>query len=161
MRRASTQVPCGRWRALSFRYIDVQSSSRVESVDAVADYLEKKLFGPLLSSLRDRNPTPRFLSRSQLSALKTILAAAYEWNHKVKSQFMSLDYHVSLPRDKQFDEWSMQYLGNKKVVDPSRQIISVISLGLESSDAGGPGTQPNRVWQEKITVLTEDYFEQA
>ncbi|KAF8337510.1 uncharacterized protein EI90DRAFT_2659400 [Cantharellus anzutake] len=149
MRKASTQISCGRWRALCFQYIDVQSRNRAVDtdnvaldIDTVALDMERVLLGPLLSSLQNRNPTPISLSQFQISALKTILAAAYEWNRK-------------------FDERSMQYLGNKKVVDSSRQIISVASLGLESSDAGKAGAQPNRVWPEKIRVITEDCFEQT
>ncbi len=121
--------------------------------------MEKNFLGPFLSSLLDNQPERRFLSSNNTRALEEILVAAYDWNRKVKSQFMSLDYHVRLPTIGLFDEQSMQYLEKpKNVGDPSRLVVAAVAMGLESSEARGSGTQPYGVWQEKITVLTEDYF---
>jgi len=72
---------------------------------------------------------------------------------------MSLDYHVHSPTDFLFNEQSMQYLKKpQNVNDPSRLIIAAVVMGLVSLEAKGSGTQPYEVWQEKITVLREDYF---
>lgn len=128
-----------------------------ESIRVVRDDIEKKFLGPFLSSLVDEEPKPRFLYKAHIGVLEGILSAAYDWNCKAKSQFVSLDYHVSLPTDRLFDEQSMQYLEKpKNVAEPSRLVVAAVAMGLESSEArGGP---PYKVWQEKITVLTEDYF---
>ncbi len=153
------QVPSGRWRALSFQYLDTVNKVSPESTRRVRDDMEKFSLGPFLSSVVDEQPRQKLLSPAHARALQEILVAAYEWNCKVKSQIISLDYHVNLLTDSSFDERSMQYLEKpKNVADPSRLIIAAVAMGLESSEAKGGGTQPYKVWQEKITVLTEDYF---
>ncbi|KAG9081499.1 hypothetical protein FS749_007619 [Ceratobasidium sp. UAMH 11750] len=53
----------------------------------------------------------------------------------------------------------MALLDQKVVPAPAEPIISTVSFGLQSSEAEGGGQPVKRVWQEKVMVLTDGYFE--
>lgn len=38
-------------------------------------------------------------------------------------------------------------------------ILSGVTLGLQSSKAVGGGEEPQFIWQEKIKVLTDEFFQ--
>ena len=105
-------------------------------------------------------PTPNKydgLLEKHMKALNKIYSKAYEWNRKVHSHCISLDFLPYLPQpNANFDNQTMdcQVDGTKR---PSI-IIGAVAFGLLSSVAIGKGKRPEFVCQQKARIISEYYF---
>jgi hypothetical protein len=126
-------------------------------LDALQSGLVNKIILPFLIAVYGNFAR---LSSEHEQSLASIVSSAYRWNRMVKTEVILLDFQpIMFQNGAQYDPASMNLLDQKAVPAQAEPIISTVSFGLQSSEAEGGGKPTKRVWQEKVTVLTNDYFE--
>ena len=83
--------------------------------------------------------------------LKEIVQKAYQWNNKVKSTSINVDYNPRIAENGAlFDDPSMHLEKNTRKPE---YIVCSSNSGLETSVALGGGILPKCQWQERIRVI--------
>ena len=154
--KAEPQVVSGPVRANMFKAIDHMDGSH--SKDWLADQFVQAVCGDWAKILSGVFQNVDSISEEHIKMLEKIYLRAYDWNHKVKTRLMSLDYNIYMPtHNMPFDSRSMRCLakGERK---PSR-IICATWFGLLSSRAIGKQQPPEVVCQQKTAILSQHYFQ--
>ncbi|QRV77753.1 hypothetical protein RhiJN_05768 [Ceratobasidium sp. AG-Ba] len=158
VRRQDAQVISGRWRISTFQAHQSKFAQSIQQwLDAFRSGLTKEILLPFLVAVYGNAVR---LSHRHEQGLASIISKAYRWNQMVKTDVILLDFQpIMFPNGTRYDPTSMRLLDPKIAPVPAEPIISTVSLGLQSSEAEGGGHPVRRVWQERVMVLTNDYFE--
>ncbi|KAG9088926.1 hypothetical protein FRC06_001775 [Ceratobasidium sp. 370] len=158
VRRQDAQVISGRWRVSTFLAHQTKFSQSVQQwLDALQAGLINQILLPFLVAVYGNSAR---LTHRHEQSIASIISKAYRWNQMVKAEVILLDFQpIMFPNGTRFDPTSMALLDQKVVPAPAEPIISTVSFGLQSSEAEGGGQPVKRVWQEKVMVLTDGYFE--
>jgi hypothetical protein len=167
MRRDLPQVDAARWRIATYQYFDrIQAKGRPPAAvfaeqgqkfaGIVSKDLSAKLFGPL-----GIKPDFKLLEGDLLNKVLKLGADAIAWCYNTRSTYIHLDFHLTgFKPPKPFDPKSMQIYDKYDLRgDGQSEVIAVVGFGLRSSCATGGGKHPEEVWQERVPVVTEEYFE--
>lgn len=159
VRRREPQVISGRWRSSTFAAR--QSSFSQTTVQRWLDSLHTGLLSRvLLPFLVAVYGDAAYISSKREQSLASIISNAYQWNRMVKTEVILLDFQpVMFPTSTPFDPSAMSPINQTPPRLDAEPILSTVSLGLQSSEGEGGGVSPKHVWQQKVVVLTDAYFE--
>ena len=155
------QISCGKWRASTFSSLErTMPPLYADTVILdISNSLEKNGVHKVFDALYGVDCTVA-LSDAHRSLLEQVIRQAYDWNRKVKSEVVLLDYHPQIEvNDASLDHKTMVLLEKPKVPLQSKNIICALTLGLQSSEAQGNDSVPEFVWHEKVQVLVSEYFD--
>jgi hypothetical protein len=153
------QLISAMWRANTFSTLEEDMDSRKvdELVHDFLDHCSNEL--RILKGIDDSG-SDFVLSIDERQQLEEVFRFAYDWNLKVKSGALFTDFHpVCLANDDPFDSSSMVPYEDLKIPKGPEKILCAVTLGLRSSEAPREGERPWSVWQEKVQVLTGEYFD--
>lgn len=156
-----SQIKAAQWRASTYIALDQYAEKDTSKRDAKwASDFEQTFVVPLLCAVFGSASAAEFTFPSKVQdGLKAIYAAAYEWNYKTKATFLPLDFHVMLFKSEEpLDERTMRLYDSSKIAEKEPRVIASTRLGLMSSISHGKGKPLEEVWQEKVVVVTEDFF---
>jgi hypothetical protein len=139
-----------------FKGVDRLYGNRQEELASHFVHAVRRDWTNVLGCLPQSNNDGSVLEK-HLVELKDIYFKAYEWNGRVKSDCISLDFHPRIFRPQQkFDGEAMngRIKGNKK----PKTVICTVGFGLFSSVSVGKGRSQKSVCQKKAVVLSEIYF---
>jgi hypothetical protein len=158
------QLNASKWRSLAFAGLDRQSSSSNSPRDAsyaktFAYIFENSVLSALVTAIFGPVHASRFrISSKDHNALVNMGKSAYCWNRDVKSTFLLQDFHVIVYGGNDIFDPSEMQLHENYSVNPKSPVVATIGLGLQSSLTHGSEQEQTAVWQEKVTVVTEEYF---
>ncbi|KAF9515576.1 hypothetical protein BS47DRAFT_767679 [Hydnum rufescens UP504] len=161
MCRHDAQISCGKWRASTFSALErtIPPLYADTVIRDITQSLEKNGFHKIFDALYGVGWTLA-LSDAHHSLLEQVVRQAYDWNRKVRSEVVLLDYHPQIEvNDASLDHQTMVLLEKPRVPLQSKKIICALTLGLQSSEAQGDGSAPEFVWHEKVQVLVSEYFD--
>lgn len=154
------QVISGGWRLSTFsaHQSTFTQSSLQKFLDSIHTTITSKILLPFLVAVYG---TSARISSKHEQSVRSIISKAYNWNQMVKSEVILLDFHpVMCSTGTRFDPVAMDGPPDQTFLPTQAEpIISTVSLGLQSSEAEGGGRSPMYIWQDKVTVLTDVYFE--
>jgi ribosomal protein L29 len=169
MRKDVSQLDAGRWRALMYNHFErvAIADRKCKTFDeysqnrgqAFARRITSKLTKEILPVLGlDPKSIEEDLAKLT-KGLTRIGAEAITWNHKARGTYLHLDFHpVIVDSEERFDEAKMALGDNYRLKSQDAVVVACVGVGLFSSQAIGDGKEPQRVWQERIQVVTEEYF---
>jgi hypothetical protein len=142
-------------RAIDTSRIGVEDRAAVWG-DAFAQAIIDSVVQPLIKMF---DPTCDFTLRTTyMKGLVDIGVQAYQWSHKARSSHLEHDFHPVLVASGQPYDQDVMRLGERyKLGADDSIVVACVGLGLQSSVAV-IGKEPERVWEEKVLVLTEAYF---
>jgi hypothetical protein len=156
-----SQVKAAQWRCAAYRGLDVlvaRSKPDIAWAESFASHIQSQVIKPLLQKLFGLNDPAYRLPAKEHDALVIIGLAAYRWNQDVKSSFMSLDFNVvAYDEGEKFLNEGMRLEDDDVVA--GRKVLGSVGLGLQSSMCFGSAREKEFVWQEKVAVVTEGYFD--
>jgi hypothetical protein len=178
IRKDESQLNAARWRSTTFNALTPFCTESSESwashfISNILELLLAGIFGSLPSPESNPNsttdpsnplphpPPPLYkLKPKEYDSLKSIFTLASTWNRDVKSTFFPLDFHVSgVPAGFLFDSQVMKLYDSKSPVPTVLPtVIAPVRLGLRSSVTYGKEKPEEWVWQEKVVVITEEFF---
>jgi len=161
IRRQEPQVISGPIHANMFKAIDSMDHGR--SRGQLADNFVQAVCGDwarLLAGIFRPQDVDAItvISDEHMKTLERIWLKVYDWNHMVKSHFVSLDYNIYIPpHNLTFDSESMICIakGDRK----PDSIICAVWFGVCSSQAVGKQQPPVLIWQQKTEILSELHFQ--
>jgi hypothetical protein len=151
VRKDESQLNAARWRSTTFNALIPLCTKDGEDW---ASYFISNILEPLLVGIF--GPPLRYrLKPRAFDSLKHIFTLASTWNRDVKSTFFPLDFHAGIP----FDPQAMKLYDSKSPVSTVLPTaIAPVRLGLMNSVTYGKEKAEKWVWQEKVVVITEEFF---
>jgi hypothetical protein len=153
-----TQLVSGMWRANTFSTLDGQMKTK--EIDTLCFTFANR-FSADCKLLKDPKGSGRdfVLRQDERQELEGIFHLAYKWNSRVKTGAIFMDFRpILLRNDARFDSSIMVPYDDMNIPKESSRILCAVTLGLKSSDASNEGEEPSFVVQEKVQVLTGEYF---
>lgn len=154
-----SQLKAAQWRASTYIALDQHAMKDTSKRDnAWATSFEEEFIHYLISRIFGKN-TKFVVPQKVHDGLAAICAAAHAWNYKTKATFLPLDFQVVLFKSEElFDERTMRLYDSSKITEKEPRVIASTRLGLKSSISYGKAKPMEEVWQEKVVVVTEDFF---
>ena len=138
----------GQWRTKTFNAIESRPFDASEITTELVMSIEKSVIA-LLDAVFGTSAWGRKEDVNS-GQLDRIVQQAYEWNKKVKSTSIDLDFDPCIAgNDAPFDHVSMAI--GKNTTTPT-SIICAVNSGLMTSEARGGGMPPIYRWLEKMRV---------
>jgi hypothetical protein len=119
------------------------------------------IIAPIVNAFQTQSETPYPLPEKQVKLFQKVGRDAYIWSFKAKTTYLHHDFHLTLFKPNQPYLPDDMQLGDKYKLSPDGStMLTCVGLGLKSSVALGHYQKPEEVWQEKVPVITEEYFQE-
>ena len=154
-----TQLVSGMWRANTFSTLD--GHMKPDEIDALCSTFVDR-FSANVKLLKSPKDSGRgfVLSHDERQELENIFHRAYKWNGRVNTGAVLMDFlPILLRNNARFNSSNMVPYDDMDIPKGSSKILCAVTLGLTSSDASKEGIEPSFVWQERVQVLTDEYFD--
>ncbi len=152
----------GRWRSSTYKALESQvlPDFGAQFADQLVGHIITNYILPLLKSIFGaRAQEAQVLFNDLHKLLHEAVASAYGWNRKVKLQVVLLDFvPFTVDNNVLFDAKIMEYFERPKKLSKETTIICAGTIGLKSSVAQGGRQDPDERVQEKVKILTKEFF---
>lgn len=145
----------------------IESSISKQTVEERADawgegfmqVVLNEIIKPIVNAFQSQSENGYQFPDKLAKLLQKIGRDAYYWSFSANTTYLHHDFHLILFHPCAFVADDMQ-LGDKYKLSPDGSTtVASVGLGLKSSVALGHDKDPEAVWQEKVPVITEEYFQ--
>ncbi|CEL54820.1 hypothetical protein RSOLAG1IB_11765 [Rhizoctonia solani AG-1 IB] len=159
VRRQASPIVAAKWRASSFMALSKGNKLNQPMIESQVDSLLARDVQQLVNNLFGRTDTVT-LAESQRSQLRDIVTSAWELNHVLKGEVVTLgDFRpVYVENGTTFDPKTMSEFEPDKRRKPGDVAIYTVRLGLTLSHSKGAGRDTRPAIICPVTVITSTIF---
>jgi len=156
------QVVAGRWRASTYKALDsqvVRDFGTQFTTKLVEHIISNRILPLLRATFGARAQEIQEFPNDLYKLLHEAVASAYEWNKKVKLQVLLLDFvPFVVDNNAPYDANIMEFFEKPRKISKDPIVICTGTVGLMSRVAQGGRQDPEERVQERIKILTTQFF---